>query len=90
MTTRANATQTTLIVSGAGNTGRRGAQRPTARGLPAGVASRSSEQRIELFRHVLDGHNAHTTDGMAGTLRRLARDVRAHARAASASGAWQS
>ena len=42
-TTQANTTQTTLILGGAGKTGRRVAQRLTARGLPVRMASRSSE-----------------------------------------------
>jgi uncharacterized protein YbjT (DUF2867 family) len=44
---------------------------------------------IDLFRHILDGHNAHTTDGVARVLGRPARDVRSYAKAAAASGAWQ-
>ena len=45
---------------------------------------------IELFRHILDGHNAHTTDGVARVLGRPARDFRAYAQAAAATGAWRS
>jgi hypothetical protein len=45
---------------------------------------------IDLFRHILDGHNAHTTDGVARVLGRPARDFRAFAQTAAGSGAWQS
>lgn len=44
---------------------------------------------IELFRHILDGHNAHTSDGVARVLGRPARDFRSYAQDAAATGAWQ-
>jgi uncharacterized protein YbjT (DUF2867 family) len=44
---------------------------------------------IDLFRYILDGHNAHTTDGVARVLGRPARDFRAYAETAAASGAWR-
>jgi len=42
---------------------------------------------IDLFRFLLDGHNAHTTDGVQQMLGRPARDFRSYAH--SASEAWQ-
>jgi len=44
---------------------------------------------IELFRHLVDGHHAHTTDGVTPVLGGPARGFRACAQAAAASGAWQ-
>ena len=41
-----------------------------------------------LFTTVLDGRNAHVTDGVQRALGRPARDFRDYARAAAASGAW--
>jgi uncharacterized protein YbjT (DUF2867 family) len=52
--------------------------------LPAGDVAFLSE----LFRHVLDGHNAHTTDGVERALGRKPRDFRDYARAAAAAGVW--
>ena len=43
---------------------------------------------IDLFRHLLDGHNAHLTDGVERAIGRKPRDFRDYARAAAASGAW--
>jgi len=44
---------------------------------------------VELFRHVLDGHNAHLSDGVARVLGRPPRDFTSYARDAAAAGAWQ-
>ncbi len=44
---------------------------------------------IDLFRHVLDGHNAHVTDGVQRALGREPRDFSEFARAAAAAGAWR-
>jgi hypothetical protein len=41
-----------------------------------------------LFGEVLDGRNAHVTDGVQRALGRPARDFTEYARAAAASGAW--
>jgi hypothetical protein len=44
---------------------------------------------VDLFRHVLDGHNAHVSDGVERALGRRARDFADYARAAAAaSGVW--
>ncbi|HTE56893.1 MAG TPA: hypothetical protein VK698_38840 [Kofleriaceae bacterium] len=42
----------------------------------------------ELFRYVLDGHNAHLTDGVERALGRRPRDFADFARDAAAAGAW--
>lgn len=42
----------------------------------------------ELFRDLLDGHNAYLTDGVEKVLGRKLRDFREFARDAAASGAW--
>lgn len=44
---------------------------------------------IDLFRHVLDGHNAYVDDGVARALGREPRDFTDFARAAAAAGAWR-
>lgn len=44
---------------------------------------------IELFAFLLDGHNAHVTDGVQRVLGRPARDLRDYVRAAVHAGAWQ-
>jgi len=43
---------------------------------------------VELFRGLLDGHNAHLTDGVQRAIGRKPRDFRAFARDAAARGAW--
>jgi uncharacterized protein YbjT (DUF2867 family) len=43
---------------------------------------------IDLFRHVLDGHNAHLSDGVERVLGRPARDFREFAREAAMTGRW--
>lgn len=43
---------------------------------------------IDLFRHVLDGHNAHLSDGVERALGRKPRDFGDFARRAAAAGAW--
>jgi uncharacterized protein YbjT (DUF2867 family) len=51
-----------------------------------------SEEEVGLLRHlfgeVLDGRNAHVTDGVQRALGRPARDFAEYARAAAAAGAW--
>jgi hypothetical protein len=51
-----------------------------------------SEKEVGLLRHlfgeVLDGRNAHVTDGVQRALGRPARDFAEYARAAAAAGAW--
>jgi uncharacterized protein YbjT (DUF2867 family) len=42
----------------------------------------------DLFAYVLDGHNAHVSDGVERVLGRPARDVAVYARDAAAGGAW--
>lgn len=42
----------------------------------------------DLFRQLLDGHNAHLSDGVERALGRPARDFRDFARAAAATGVW--
>lgn len=44
---------------------------------------------IELFKWLMDGHNAHVTRDVQYVLGRPARDFRGFARAAAAAGAWQ-
>ena len=44
---------------------------------------------IDLFRYLLDGHNAHIADGVERALGRKARDFRDYARDAAAAGAWK-
>ena len=44
---------------------------------------------VELFRSVLDGHNAHLSDGVERALGRPARDFRDYVSAAAANGAWR-
>ncbi|MDF2694187.1 MAG: hypothetical protein K0S65_2570, partial [Labilithrix sp.] len=44
---------------------------------------------VELFTHVLDGHNAHVTDGVERALGRKPRDFDLYARDAAAAGAWR-
>lgn len=55
-----------------------------AQGVPAGLAALLHE----LFTQVLDGRNAHLTDGIQRVLGRAPRDFAASARAAAAAGAW--
>jgi len=43
---------------------------------------------VDLFRHVLDGHNSHIGGDLERVLGRPARDFGAYARAAAAAGAW--
>jgi uncharacterized protein YbjT (DUF2867 family) len=43
---------------------------------------------IDLFAHILDGHNAHVDDGVERVLGRKPRDFRDFARLAAASGVW--
>lgn len=43
----------------------------------------------ELFEFILDGHNAHLSDGVQQALGRKPRDFRDFARAAAAAGAWR-
>jgi len=43
---------------------------------------------IDLFRYLLDGHNAHVADGVERALGRKPRDFRDFARDAAAAGAW--
>jgi hypothetical protein len=43
---------------------------------------------IELFRGLLDGHNAHLSDGVERALGRKPRDIRDYVRDAAAEGAW--
>ena len=52
--------------------------------MPAEIAGFMSD----LFRHILDGHNAHVTDGVERALGRPAGDFAAYARAAADGGAW--
>ncbi|HEU4727192.1 MAG TPA: hypothetical protein VFT22_04870 [Kofleriaceae bacterium] len=43
---------------------------------------------VELFRRVLDGHNAHTSDGVERVLGRKGREFSEYAREVAASGVW--
>lgn len=54
----------------------------------AGLPSDAIELLDYLFTTVLDGRNAHTSDGVLRALGRPARDFREYARAAAARGAW--
>ena len=96
-------TKTTLILGGsASKTGRRVADRMSARGLPMRLASRSSELPFDwhdekTWPRVLagvgsacityyPGHNAHVTDGVERALGRKPKDFRSFAR--DAAQAW--
>ncbi|MEM7248171.1 MAG: NAD(P)H-binding protein [Acidobacteriota bacterium] len=54
----------------------------------AGLPSEQVDLLDYLFTTVLDGRNAHVTDGVQRALGRPARDFRDYARAVAASGAW--
>jgi uncharacterized protein YbjT (DUF2867 family) len=56
----------------------------------AGLPADQIELLDYLFTTVLDGRNAHVTDGVARALGRPARDFRDYARSAAANGAWPS
>jgi uncharacterized protein YbjT (DUF2867 family) len=52
------------------------------------VPAESVSFMLDLFRHVLDGHNAHVSDGVQRALGRRARDFSDFARAAASTGVW--
>lgn len=56
--------------------------------LAAHVPAEYAAFLSELFRHVLDGHNAHVTDGVERALGREPRDFADYTRSAAASGVW--
>ncbi len=56
--------------------------------LEVGVPTEHIDLLNYLFTTVLDGRNAHTTDGVERALGRAPRDFRAYARDVAASGAW--
>jgi uncharacterized protein YbjT (DUF2867 family) len=55
-----------------------------------GVPPEEIEALTELFTHVLDGHNAYVTDGVQRALGRPPRDFADYAKAAAATGVWNS
>lgn len=57
--------------------------------LRAHVPPEFADFLTELFREVLDGHNASLADGVERALGRRPRDFRDYARAASQAGAWR-
>jgi uncharacterized protein YbjT (DUF2867 family) len=59
-----------------------------ARALAAHLPGEDVAFFVELFRHVLDGHNSHLGDGVARVLGRPARDFRDYAREAATAGLW--
>ena len=74
----------TLVLGGTGKTGRRVAERLTARGVPQEIAWLLNY----LFDTVLDGRNAHVCDGVQRALGRQPTDFAEYARQAAASGVW--
>lgn len=54
----------------------------------AGVPAEEIAPLTDLFARVLDGHNAHLSDGVPRVLGRPARDFAQYARAAAKAGAW--
>jgi uncharacterized protein YbjT (DUF2867 family) len=54
----------------------------------AGVPAEEIEPLTELFSRVLDGHNAHLSDGVQQVLGRPARDFADYARETAATGVW--
>jgi uncharacterized protein YbjT (DUF2867 family) len=59
-----------------------------AEALAVHVGVETATLLTALFEHVLDGHNAHLSDGVQRALGRPPRDFRTYARAAAAAGAW--
>ncbi|MGH3681471.1 MAG: NmrA family transcriptional regulator [Natronosporangium sp.] len=58
----------------------------TSAGVPADAAAGT----VSVFREILDGRNAHLTDGVHRALGRPAADFADYARAAAATGVWRS
>lgn len=56
--------------------------------VSAGLPAEDAEGLVGLFADILDGHNAHLSDGVERALGRPASDITAWARAAAAAGAW--
>lgn len=59
-----------------------------AAALAAYLPADAADFLADLFAKVLDGHNAHLTDGVERALGRRPRDFRDYARAAASTGAW--
>lgn len=58
--------------------------------VATGLPEDYREVIVALFTEILDGRNAHVTDGVAAVLGRPPRDFADYVRAAAASGAWTS
>jgi uncharacterized protein YbjT (DUF2867 family) len=56
--------------------------------VAAGIPAEEAAPFVELFAVVLDGHNAHLTDGVQRALGRPPRDFAEYAKAAAATGVW--
>lgn len=56
--------------------------------VAAGLPAEDAEGLVGLFVDILDGHNAHLSDGVEQALGRPASDITAWARAAATAGAW--
>ncbi|WP_399477086.1 hypothetical protein [Streptomyces sp. TRM68367] len=54
-----------------------------------GVLPEEAGRVVELFEELLDGRNAHLSDGVREVLGREPRDFADYAREAAAAGAWQ-
>ena len=107
MTSHQRPENLTLITGGTGKTGRRIADRLTARGWPMRIGSRAGSPAFDCDEpagwgcrpsrracdlpvvQVLDGRNAHLTDGVFRALGRAPRDFRDYARTVAATGAWR-
>ncbi|WP_146654033.1 NAD(P)H-binding protein [Labilithrix luteola] len=59
-----------------------------AQALAAFMPAPEASFLTDLFRHVLDGHNSHLTDGVQRVLGRSPRDFASYAREAAATGVW--
>jgi nucleoside-diphosphate-sugar epimerase len=95
----------TVVVGASGKTGRRVMQRLQARGVPAYVpvsmedtVAAAAEEEVPddgiwllryLFTEVLDGRNAHVSDGVQRALGREPRDFAVFAREAAARAVWE-
>jgi nucleoside-diphosphate-sugar epimerase len=88
MHTDSHDTKLTLVLGGTGRTGRRVVQRLHRRARDHGVPPEVVERLTYLFREVVDGRNADTTDGVRRALEREPRDFAQYAGDAAASGAW--
>jgi uncharacterized protein YbjT (DUF2867 family) len=54
-----------------------------------GVPPEEADFLVELFEELLDGHNAHLSDGVRGVLGRAPRDFADFAREAAGAGSWE-